>query len=67
MFWMKRGVLATVAASCADRLASIEGVELSERGEEYSEMKLTLGVKDRKHLADILKGIKTNKNCFQSQ
>ena len=51
----EKGVLATVAASCADRLASIEGVELSERGEEYSEMKLTLGVKDRKHLADILR------------
>lgn len=51
----EKGVLATVAASCADRQANIEGVELSERGEQYAQMKLTVGVQDRKHLADVLR------------
>jgi guanosine-3',5'-bis(diphosphate) 3'-pyrophosphohydrolase len=58
----QRGVLATVAAGCADQNANIEGVELSERDEHYSKMRLVISVRDRKHLADVirvLRGIKT--------
>lgn len=58
----QRGVLATVAAVCAEKSANIEGIELSERDEHYSSMRLILGVQDRKHLADVirlLRGIKT--------
>jgi GTP diphosphokinase / guanosine-3',5'-bis(diphosphate) 3'-diphosphatase len=58
----QRGVLATVAAGCADQNANIEGIELSERDEHYSNMRLIVGVRDRKHLADVirvLRGVKT--------
>jgi (p)ppGpp synthase/HD superfamily hydrolase len=48
-------VLATVAAGCADQSANIEGIELSERDEHYSTMRLTIGVRNRKHLADIIR------------
>ena len=51
----QKGVLATVAASCSDSQANIEGINLSERDEQYSQMKLILGVRDRKHLADVLR------------
>ena len=58
----QRGVLATTAAACADQNANIEGVELSERDEHYSNMRLVVSVRDRKHLADlirVLRNIKT--------
>jgi len=51
----QRGVLATVAAGCAEQSANIEGIELSERDEDYSTMRLTIGVRNRKHLADIIR------------
>ncbi|MEQ8496614.1 MAG: bifunctional (p)ppGpp synthetase/guanosine-3',5'-bis(diphosphate) 3'-pyrophosphohydrolase, partial [Gammaproteobacteria bacterium] len=51
----QRGVLATVAAGCADQSANIEGIELSERDEHYSHMRLVVGVRDRKHLADVIR------------
>lgn len=58
----QRGVLATVAAGCSDQSANIEGIELSERDEHHSTMRLVIGVRDRKHLADVirvLRGVKT--------
>ena len=51
----QRGVLATVAAGCADQSANIEGVELAERDEHYSSMRLIISVRDRKHLADVIR------------
>ena len=50
----ERGVLATVAASCADREVNIEEIDLSERDEYYMVMRLIISVKDRKHRADSL-------------
>ncbi len=58
----QRGVLATVAATCADLNTNIEGVELSERDDRTSSMRLVVSIRDRKHLADLirtLRGIKT--------
>ncbi|MCB1746669.1 MAG: bifunctional GTP diphosphokinase/guanosine-3',5'-bis pyrophosphate 3'-pyrophosphohydrolase [Gammaproteobacteria bacterium] len=57
----QRGVLATVAAGCADQNANIEGVELSERDEHYSKMRLVIGVRDRKHLADVIRVLRNIK------
>ena len=57
----QRGVLATVAAVCADQSANIEGVELSERDDQTSAMRLTVGVKDRKHLAEVIRVLRTIK------
>jgi RelA/SpoT family (p)ppGpp synthetase len=57
----QRGVLATVAAGCADQSANIEGIELSERDEHYSKMRLIIGVRDRKHLADVIRVLRNIK------
>ena len=55
----QRGVLATVAAGCADQNANIEGIELSERDEQHSTMRLVISVRNRKHLADVLKVVRS--------
>lgn len=51
----RRGTLATIAAAIADANANIEEVEISERNARYSSMRLVIGVRNRKHLADILR------------
>ncbi|MFP6781287.1 MAG: ACT domain-containing protein, partial [Gammaproteobacteria bacterium] len=58
----KRGVLATVASAVAEENGNIEDVEFSERDERFSRLRLVVALKDRKHLADLirrLRGIKT--------
>jgi len=57
----QRGVLAMVAASCADQSANIEGIELSERDEHYSTMRLIISVRDRTHLANVLRVLRNVK------
>ncbi|MGD8999787.1 MAG: ACT domain-containing protein, partial [Granulosicoccaceae bacterium] len=54
----QRGVLATVAATIADMGANIENVGIEERDGKYSTMTFTVDVRDRKHLADILRRIR---------
>ncbi|MEX2480437.1 MAG: bifunctional (p)ppGpp synthetase/guanosine-3',5'-bis(diphosphate) 3'-pyrophosphohydrolase [Gammaproteobacteria bacterium] len=61
----QRGVLATVAAGCADQSANIEGIELSERDEHYSHMRLIVGVRDRKHLADVIRVLRNIKTVVR--
>jgi guanosine-3',5'-bis(diphosphate) 3'-pyrophosphohydrolase len=61
----QRGVLATVAAGCADQSANIEGVELIERDEYYSNMRLVVGVRDRKHLADVIRVLRKLKTVVR--
>jgi GTP diphosphokinase / guanosine-3',5'-bis(diphosphate) 3'-diphosphatase len=61
----QRGVLATVAAACADQTANIEGVELSERDEDYSRMRLVVSVRDRKHLADVIRVLRNIKTVVR--
>ena len=57
----QRGVLATVAAACADQNANIEGVDLSERDDRASMMRLVVSVRDRKHLADLIRNLRNIK------
>jgi len=57
----KRGVLATVAAAVADENANIEEVETSERDERSSIMRLVVALKDRKHLADLIRKLRAIK------
>lgn len=57
----QRGVLATVAAGCAEQNANIEGIELSERDEQYSTMRLIISVRDRTHLANVLRVLRNVK------
>lgn len=57
----QRGVLATVAATIADMEANIENVGIEERDGTYSTMTFTLLVRDRGHLANIMRRIRANK------
>ncbi|MGR9090539.1 MAG: RelA/SpoT family protein [Gammaproteobacteria bacterium] len=57
----KRGVLATIAAAVADESANIEDVEIIERDERNSLMRLVVALKDRKHLADLIRKLRAIK------
>lgn len=53
-----RGVLATVAAAIADLEANTENVGIEERDGRYSVIKFTIAVRNRKHLAEIMRRVK---------
>jgi GTP diphosphokinase / guanosine-3',5'-bis(diphosphate) 3'-diphosphatase len=55
----QRGVLATVASEIADLGSNIERVQVNEHDEETSTMLFLLNVRDRKHLANILRRIRS--------
>jgi RelA/SpoT family (p)ppGpp synthetase len=55
----QRGVLATVAAAIADMGSNIENVSITERDGRFSTMMFTVSVKDRVHLAQIMRRIKS--------
>jgi len=61
----QRGSLATIAAAIADKGANIENVEMEEREGKYSTMNFILSVKDRHHLAQIMRHIHTNKKVMR--
>ncbi len=55
-------MLATIAAAVADANANIEDVTISERNERNSNIRFVINVRDRKHLADVIRtvrGVKT--------
>lgn len=54
----QRGVLATVAADIADLGSNIEHVNLQERDETSSALTFVFGVRDRRHLARILRKLR---------
>ena len=51
----QRGALATLAAAVADRGANIENVSIDQRDGSITEIVLLLAVKDRAHLANIIR------------
>ena len=55
----QRGVLATIAAAVSDLESNILNVEIEERDGIHSSMTLTVEVKDRKHLARIMRRLKS--------
>lgn len=55
----QRGVLATIAATVSDLDSNILNVEIEERDGIHSSMTLTVEVKNRKHLARIMRRLKT--------
>jgi RelA/SpoT family (p)ppGpp synthetase len=61
----QRGVLANVAATIADAGANIEKVEMMERDDRYADQRFTIDVKDRVHLADVIRKIRTIKSVSQ--
>ncbi|MGH8090354.1 MAG: RelA/SpoT family protein [Rudaea sp.] len=54
----KPGVLATVAAAIAERNSNIENVEYQERDQQTSTLMFTIEVRNRKHLADVMRGVR---------
>ncbi|MCS3903644.1 RelA/SpoT family (p)ppGpp synthetase [Methylohalomonas lacus] len=57
----QRGVLATLASTISDQEANIINVEVADRGDRYTTLKFEIEVKNRQHLAQVmrrLRGIK---------
>jgi guanosine-3',5'-bis(diphosphate) 3'-pyrophosphohydrolase len=54
----KPGVLATVAASIAEGDSNIENVEYQERDQQTSTLLFTIEVRNRKHLADVIRRVR---------
>ena len=54
----ERGVLATIAATIADLEANIEEVDTQERDDHYAYMTVTVSVRNRKHLADVIRALR---------
>jgi guanosine-3',5'-bis(diphosphate) 3'-pyrophosphohydrolase len=55
----RRGVLATVAAAIAELSSNIENVSITERDGSYSSMTFTITVRNRKHLANIIRRVRS--------
>jgi len=53
-----RGVLATVASAISEMGANIENVNIEDRDIRFSTLSITMMVRDRKHLATILRYVK---------
>ena len=61
----QRGVLANVAATIADAGANIEKVEMLERDDRYADQRFIIDVKDRIHLANVIRKIRSIKSVSQ--
>jgi (p)ppGpp synthase/HD superfamily hydrolase len=54
----QRGVLASVAAAIAEQDANIDSVSFDDRDSQYTSMDFTIEVRDRVHLAQIMRRIR---------
>ena len=54
----QKGVLATIAAAIAGLDANIENISMENRDGLQSTLNFTVGVRDRKHLAGILRQVR---------
>jgi GTP pyrophosphokinase/guanosine-3',5'-bis(diphosphate) 3'-pyrophosphohydrolase len=54
----QRGVLATIASAVSANNSNIENVIVDERDSEYTDLRLTIGVLDRKHLANVIRRLR---------
>ncbi len=61
----QRGVLATLAAKISDQNSNIENVALEERDGSTTSMKFHISVKDRKHLAHIMRMMRNTPNVYR--
>ncbi len=53
-----KGVLAAITKEISDAESSISDLKIGERDEDHYELTITVQVKDRKHLAQIIRGLK---------
>jgi GTP pyrophosphokinase len=61
----KTGVLAEVAATIADSDSNIEQVSVLDRHEDCTVLTFLLQIRDRKHLADIMRNVRKMKNVIK--
>ena len=61
----QRGVLATVAAAIADTDANINSVEMKERDDRQTSLRFIIKVKNRVHLAKVIRKIRLIKSVSQ--
>ena len=61
----RRGSLAVIAAAVADAGANIEDVQMSERNEQNVHVRFVLTVRDRKHLADVIRHLRRVKSVVR--
>ena len=61
----RTGVLAEVAATIADCNSNIEQVEVTSRPEDSSVLSFLLKVRDRTHLAQIMRNVRNMKNVIR--
>ena len=55
----ERGIIATLATRIADTRTSIEGIQVKERDAQHSVITLTIAVRNRVHLADVMRRVRT--------
>ncbi len=61
----QRGILATVAAAVAEKDANIENVNMDERDGIHSAISFLIAVKDRKHLANVIRHVRRLKLVYR--
>ncbi|WP_455205458.1 bifunctional GTP diphosphokinase/guanosine-3',5'-bis pyrophosphate 3'-pyrophosphohydrolase [Kaarinaea lacus] len=61
----RKGVLATVAAAIAEQSSNIENVSIDDRDGRFSSMRFTISVRGRKHLANILRRVRSIDNVVK--
>jgi guanosine-3',5'-bis(diphosphate) 3'-pyrophosphohydrolase len=61
----KRGVLASIAAAIADMEANIDALSFDERDGEYQAMDFTVEVRDRAHLAHIMRRVRSQEDVIR--
>jgi RelA/SpoT family (p)ppGpp synthetase len=61
----KRGVLAAIAATVSDQESNIDSVAFEERDGQYTTMNFVIEVRDRAHLARILRAIRSKEQVVR--
>ncbi len=61
----QRGVLASIAAAIADMEANIDTLSFDERDGEYQAMNFTIEVRDRAHLAQIMRRVRMQEEVIR--
>lgn len=55
----ERGIIASLATRIADTRTSIEGIQVKERDAQHSVITLTISVRNRVHLAEVMRRVRT--------
>ena len=62
----QRGVLATLATRIADAGSNIEDIVFEDKDDRSTTITFSIGVRDRKHLANILRTLRANPNVLKA-